>query len=160
MSDSSPRTPRDEEWVSLETKESKESKDNSLSIEIDTDETETKELTDATNASNIEIETKEEDIVTTEVKKKRKRQQSSRWCHVFTRMGVCPYGETCRFRHMKTFEERNEATSFVAHLYRQCPPCRRAHCPNLISSRSRALYCPNCETLVKTSRYVLQKVFY
>ena len=172
-------SPSDEEWISLSANEENDSqKDKSSESDMpknsgvhsvhSVNTTETNMQKNKSDVDNLEIKTQltEEKNIQVKLEQKEIQQEektkkcSIRWCHVFTRLGVCAYGESCRFRHMKTFEERQQALRYVSKLYKRCPPCKRGHCPNLVSSfGTKKRFCSCCQGLIQHSRYVLQKVF-
>lgn len=146
----------DEEWITLGEEEDKKEEIKKTAEEGVIPQKLVEKLVVEEEKKEIQIKPSQKLII--EENRELKIKPSNKWCHVFTRLGVCHYGEKCIFRHMKNFEERREAIDFVSRLYDRNPPCRRGHCSNL-SSKTTYPYCSRCRTLVNTSRYVLQKVF-
>jgi hypothetical protein len=85
---------------------------------------------------------------------------AKRWCHIYTRKGVCPR-RNCPYTHMSSLDEREEALTAISRLFETHPPCLMQGCLNLTSrisyptNRHKRRFCVRCRRLVHRAKYVL-----
>jgi hypothetical protein len=87
--------------------------------------------------------------------------ESQKWCVSHTVDGFCVFGEHCRYRHVKSYEDKEHASQYVWRLLQSHPRCMMRYCPRLVSNsdyEKDRRFCQRCRQLSNHPKYELVRI--